>query len=142
MYIYAVIGMQLFARLPQQHGTPINEYINFATIENAFFTLFVVLTNEGWVTLMESCLQTPTGCRDAAGGSTCGSELSPLYFLSFVFICSIFLLSIFAAIIVDNVDLFATDESEITPYHLQVHLSSGSIVIKAQPRPFVLVGFH
>jgi hypothetical protein len=124
IYIYAVIGMQLFARLPQEHGTPINEYNNFATIENAALSLFLVLTNEGWVALMETCSQTPSGCRDAEGGSTCGSELSQLYFLTFVFICAVFLMSIFAAIIVDNVGLFAADASEVTPYHIQVTMQS------------------
>jgi hypothetical protein len=36
----------------------------------------------------------------------------------------VFLMSIFAAIIVDNVGLFAADASEVTPYHIQVTMQS------------------
>jgi len=51
MYIYPVIGINLFADI-KQHA-PMHSRLNFDGIFNAYITLFRVATGEGWNDLMD-----------------------------------------------------------------------------------------
>lgn len=44
--IYSLFGINLFGQVKQ--NSPMNEHINFESLENAFIVLIRVATGEGW----------------------------------------------------------------------------------------------
>ena len=50
MYIFAVIGMNLFAKIKVQG--PMHRWLNFQTLPNSLLTLLRVATGENWNDLM------------------------------------------------------------------------------------------
>ena len=64
LFIYAVVGMQLFASVA--HGEFINRNANFDDFGTTFMTLFRMLTGEDWQGLMHDCLREP--CSPQGGG--------------------------------------------------------------------------
>ena len=52
IYIYAVLGINLFAEI--KFKEPMHSSLNFMNIFNALTTLFAAATGEGWNNLMEA----------------------------------------------------------------------------------------
>jgi hypothetical protein len=48
----------------------------------------------------------------------CGSSLTYLYFVSFIFLCSFIMLNLFVAVIMDNFDYLTRDSSILGSHHL------------------------
>ena len=80
VYIYAVIGVSLFALADPTH---------FGTLWRGLFTLFQILTLENWNTIM-----LPTNSVYPVGG--------PLYFISFIILGTMIIMNLFLGIIVGN----------------------------------------
>ncbi len=49
---------------------------------------------------------------------TCGSNMTYLYFVSFIFLCSFLMLNLFVAVIMDNFDYLTRDSSILGAHHL------------------------
>ena len=49
---------------------------------------------------------------------TCGSDVSYIYFVSFIFLCSFLMLNLFVAVIMDNFDYLTRDSSILGAHHL------------------------
>lgn len=80
VYIYAVIGVSMFASV---------DTIHFGTLWRALFTMFQILTLENWNTIM-----LPANSAYPVGG--------PLYFISFIIIGTMIIMNLLLGIIVGN----------------------------------------
>ena len=54
---------------------------------------------------------------------TCGSSMTYLYFVSFIFLCSFIMLNLFVAVIMDNFDYLTRDSSILGSHHLGEFIS-------------------
>lgn len=84
-FIYAAIGVQLFAFVPP--GNAISATYNFHNLPSAMLVLFQIITTEGWETTL-------TDCAPYATGATA-------YFITFMLIGCYTVLQMFTAVIVD-----------------------------------------
>jgi hypothetical protein len=121
-FVYAVLGMNLFAHIKRQGA--IKDHANFDGFWNAMFLLFRMSTGESYNGLMHDAMITGDDCRplvkdwyDPVGQCTrelptnCGSPGgAPLFFLSFFIFSSLLLLNLLVAIILDNFGDQAEDE--------------------------------
>lgn len=57
---------------------------------------------------------------------TCGSNMTYLYFVSFIFLCSFIMLNLFVAVIMDNFDYLTRDSSILGSHHLGEFISTWS----------------
>ncbi len=80
VYIYAVIGVSMFASV---------DLVHFGNLWKALFTMFQILTLENWNTIM-----LPANSIYPVGG--------PLYFISFIIIGTMVIMNLFLGIIVGN----------------------------------------
>ena len=48
----------------------------------------------------------------------CGSSMTYIYFVSFIFLCSFIMLNLFVAVIMDNFDYLTRDSSILGAHHL------------------------
>ena len=56
----------------------------------------------------------------------CGSSLTYLYFVSFIFLCSFIMLNLFVAVIMDNFDYLTRDSSILGSHHLGEFITTWS----------------
>merc|ERR1719456_1313162 len=102
-FIYAVLGMQLFARVA--HGEYLSDRANFQSFGSSLVTLFRASTGESWNGIMYDLRQSLPGCVDVeeqpwsvrsqicgvgdvpqglcTAPNGCGSWLAVPYFVSF-----------------------------------------------------------
>ena len=91
VFIYALIGMQVFGGSftdPEVFGTIRYNYDSFL---NAFITSFIMLTTENWNTIMFY-----------AFSGTTPQALIAVYFISCIFVGNWMLLNLFLAILLDS----------------------------------------
>jgi len=104
MFIYAVLGMQIFTFVMQNDG--INNNANFETFGGAVLVLFQVLTGDSWSSVMNGLMVGPEeGCDPNPSDGTptnCGSMLSIPFFVSFILIGSFIFLNLVVAIVLDS----------------------------------------
>ena len=84
-------------------------------------------TGEAWPSIMLSC-DTGQPCDVAAmrfnettgryEEKTCGSSMTYVYFVSFVFLSTFLMLNLFVAVIMDNFDYLTRDSSILGAHHL------------------------
>ena len=107
-FIYAILGMSFFANV--RHGEYLTEHFNFETFDRSLLTLLMMITGEGWNGLMQDCSITPPACTmhdvTLADGSIragdCGAPaFAKVFFCTFYFVGSFFLMSLFVAVISD-----------------------------------------
>ena len=107
-FMYAVTGMSLFGNV--KHGKYLSAHYNFETFDRAMLTLLLMITGEEWNGLMHDCaIQfpdcTPDKTTDLYGNvhaADCGDPAAAyLFFVSFFFCGTFFLLSLFVAVISD-----------------------------------------
>merc|ERR1711871_617035 len=116
LFIYAVLGMQLFAKT--QYNGSYNIHSNFRDFDNALMTLVRFATGEAWGDFMydassrlEGCVRDPeydpdmcgfndkVGCKDLNG---CGNIAIFPYLLSFTFFVSMVLFNLFVGVIIEG----------------------------------------
>lgn len=107
MYIYAVLGVQLFTFTI--HQDQISEEKNFDTLANAALVLFQCLTGDGWAAFMdEARVQEDSGkCAEAQGN--CGTSLSIPYFISFEIIGVFIFMNLIVAIMIETFTELGSD---------------------------------
>ena len=110
IYIYSVLGVSFFADVKMRGA--MHARFNFQNTLNAFATLLVVATGDGWneiyYTISDNtdCVTNPTYEDYIAAGRTtvgCGNQyLALFYFFSFALLISIIFLNLFIAIILNG----------------------------------------
>lgn len=110
-FMYAVIGMFLFAKIPIDEDTSINHNNNFQTFFAALMVLFRCATGEAWQDIMYDCWKEPNG-----------TFVSLIYFSSFTLICTFLIINLFVAVIMDNFEYLTLDESVLGPQHLNLFI--------------------
>jgi len=114
LYLYAVIGVSLFAPVKLQEN--LNHHANFKSFLSSFLTLFRASTGEGWNDIMHDitrgenplfqCIDNPTYEDYKRAGQTvgCGSAYGQVFFTSFILIVQLIFLNLFIAIILQGFD--------------------------------------
>ena len=111
IYIFSVIGMNLFARVKLQ--APMHRWLNFQTVPNSLLTLFRVATGENWNDVMYAlgsgntisyqCIENPTYQDYVDAGFKpvgCGNKyLAGTFFYTYILLVTLIFLNIFIAII-------------------------------------------
>jgi voltage-gated sodium channel len=88
LYVYAVIGVQLFAAVDAAH---------WGSLGSAFLTLFQVLTLEGWVELQRTAMT--------------ATPLAWIYFSSFVVVAVFVVVNLFIAVVLSNLESVRAEEA-------------------------------
>eukprot|EP01022_Parablepharisma_sp_SALTPOND_P017475 TRINITY_DN27_c0_g2_i1.p2 TRINITY_DN27_c0_g2~~TRINITY_DN27_c0_g2_i1.p2 ORF type:complete len:498 (-),score=73.78 TRINITY_DN27_c0_g2_i1:69-1562(-) len=114
MYLFAIIGVFLFAGIKRQ--TFIEGHANFDNFWTAFLLVFRMSTLDGWNDLMHDamrqraqyfhCIDYPTYDDISANGGDpigCGVLYSPVYFILVVLILPFMFLNLFIAIVVATI---------------------------------------
>lgn len=81
-FIFSVLAVFLFNEIKE--GNMIDEYSNFNNFGLSLLTLFRSSTGEGWPNIMFDTINTSEDCIK---GVTCGTDLSPLFFVIFLLVC-------------------------------------------------------
>ena len=99
-----------------------------------FCLLFRCATGEAWPDIMldatsgrdcdpENIERNMTTGEMLNPDQNCGSSLTYLYFVSFIFLCSFIMLNLFVAVIMDNFDYLTRDSSILGSHHLGEFIS-------------------
>lgn len=110
LFIYALLGMQLFFNLKLQEA--ISADYNFMNFPRAYLTTFRIVTGEHWASMMTEAMVTPVNAGPGACSyveENCGSTMAIPFFISANMVVSLVFLNIIIAVILDN---FAANESE------------------------------
>ncbi len=105
-YIYAVAGVFLFAA---------NDPFHFRDLQNAFVTLFGVVTLEGWTDIMYTAM---FGCQayPVEGGACEHPHVMPIgaaaYFISFVLLGTMIILNLFIGVIMNGMEEAKAEQEE------------------------------
>ncbi|XP_019643323.1 PREDICTED: voltage-dependent calcium channel type A subunit alpha-1-like isoform X8 [Branchiostoma belcheri] len=124
LFIYAIVGMQVFGNIALDDDTEIHRHNNFRTFIQGLMVLFRCATGEAWQEIMLSCLPGAMCDPQSENGPVpqCGSEFAYFYFTSFIFLCSFLMLNLFVAVIMDNFDYLTRDTSILGPHHLEEYI--------------------
>ncbi|XP_066295061.1 voltage-dependent calcium channel type A subunit alpha-1-like isoform X11 [Branchiostoma lanceolatum] len=124
LFIYAIVGMQVFGNIALDDDTEIHRHNNFRTFIQGLMVLFRCATGEAWQEIMLSCLPGAMCDEQSEDGATpnCGSTFAYFYFTSFIFLCSFLMLNLFVAVIMDNFDYLTRDTSILGPHHLEEYI--------------------
>ncbi|XP_065680136.1 voltage-dependent L-type calcium channel subunit alpha-1D isoform X3 [Hydra vulgaris] len=129
-YIYAVIGMQLFAMISISHNdgenkrwSYINKYNNFRTFLSSLQVLFEVASGDNWPNIMMACINGAKCDNELRAVQldkvlVCGSDAAYFYFISFILFCYYLMLNLILAVIMDNFAYLTEDTSKLGPQHL------------------------
>ena len=87
-----------------EHGQVISQqdYMNFSNFGLAMLMLFRISTGEDWNMVMYDTMD-KGNCKF---GTQCVSAFAPLYFISFVLICTFVMLNLFVLIILQEFDKY------------------------------------
>ena len=85
VFIYTILGLQLFS----ESTWPSSESNNFSTLWSAALTVFVVLTGDGWTSIMKAAMRTTT-------------PAAAMYFVSLFWLGSYVFMNLFIAILIDT----------------------------------------
>jgi len=87
-FIMAVLGNTLFNRVVT--GDVVSDWKNFTNFHQSFSLLFSISTGEDWNRIMFDCIDTGAG----------GSNLAPLFFLTFILVVTHIMLNLFVLVII------------------------------------------
>ena len=107
-FIYAVLGVFIFSNITE--GNIISDYKNFKNFHQAMLILFMILTGEDWSLIMFDTSKTMPNC---VPGKTCGTPIAPLYFISFIMICTFVLLNLFILVILQQFDKYYLPDDNV-----------------------------
>lgn len=115
-FVYGVVGVSAFGVLPYRNF--ITEHTNFETFPSAFMLLFRSSTGESWNGIMHDAMVKPC---EFNGTTDCGSHLAIPYFISFVVLCQIVVVSLFIGIAMEEFESARSDltvvPGDIRQYH-------------------------
>uniref|UniRef100_A0A8C9UX63 Voltage-dependent L-type calcium channel subunit alpha n=1 Tax=Spermophilus dauricus TaxID=99837 RepID=A0A8C9UX63_SPEDA len=113
-FIYAVIGMQVFGKIALNDTTEINRNNNFQTFPQAVLLLFRWVSKDTGAHI-HICMMT---CGLGVEKSEVSSEESPCEAPHGTY-CSLQIINLFVAVIMDNFDYLTRDWSILGPHHLE-----------------------
>eukprot|EP01004_Peranema_trichophorum_P004445 NODE_3367_length_1365_cov_4.421095_g2931_i0.p1 GENE.NODE_3367_length_1365_cov_4.421095_g2931_i0~~NODE_3367_length_1365_cov_4.421095_g2931_i0.p1 ORF type:complete len:348 (-),score=39.28 NODE_3367_length_1365_cov_4.421095_g2931_i0:320-1225(-) len=101
LYIYGVMGVQLFGRIPINDNkiTGLTYNANFRNLYYAIPTLYQASTGQGWSDLLEDCLVQAPKCSE---NDSCGTVAAYPYWLSFIVIGNLIILNTVVSIVLQN----------------------------------------
>lgn len=108
VYIFAVLGMNLFGKVVHDKDGYLTEITNFENVWRAMLLLFRVLTFDDWRGIMVACQVKEPVCSEDL--DNCGSWLAVPYFVCFTVVGTFVMLNIFTAVILLNFQSAALDE--------------------------------
>jgi voltage-gated sodium channel len=88
MYVYGVVGYHLFARVDPE---------GFGSLGRAVRTLFVIITLEGWVEIMQRSEQ--------------ATAWASAYYVSFIVVAVFVVINLFIAVVIDNLEKVRAEEA-------------------------------
>lgn len=103
-FIMAVLGNSLFYKVTE--GEVIDEWKNFTNFHLSFELLFSISTGEDWNRIMYDCMNTSPDCIE---GKTCGTDIAPIFFLSFILIVTHVMLNLFVLVIIQQFTKYYID---------------------------------
>ena len=89
-FIMAVLGNTLFINVTD--GDVISDWKNFTNFHQSFSLLFSISTGEDWNRIMFDCMNTAKG----------GTNIAPLFFLSFILLVTHIMLNLFVLVIIQQ----------------------------------------
>jgi hypothetical protein len=107
-FIFAILGVFIFNKV--KRGDIIGDYVNFNNFGNAMIMCIRISTGENWNQIMFDTYDTSSSC---ISGETCGTPLAPVYFISFVVICTFIMLNLFILVIIQQFDMYYLDRDNI-----------------------------
>ena len=110
VFIFAVLGMNLFGKVPHDKEGYLTSINNFETVWRSMLLLFRVLTFDDWRGIMAACMVDETSGLCTEAEDNCGSFLAVPYFVLFTVIGTFMMLNIFTAVILLNFQSAALDE--------------------------------
>ena len=108
LYVYAVLGMNLFGEL--EHSTYLTAYVNFETFGSSLQLLFRVFTGDSWSDVQLGTAGCGAPSTDSAKADCGVGVFSALYFITFIVLASFVMLNLILAIILDRFVEAATSE--------------------------------
>ena len=118
IYLYAILGMELFGCIQLDLTPAINKLVNFQTFSSAVLLLVRVTTVDAWQDILLTCAH-PNAHTCNLTTSSWQPYYSYLYFASFVLICSFWVTNLFLAVIMDNFVYLTHDISTLNLCHIQ-----------------------
>ena len=126
MFVYSILGMNLFGYLRLQDG--IGPKANFSSFSLSFITLLRASTGEDWSRLMKDGAREfgPNFvCYDVGnydeylefGRMSCGTNYAYLYFITYQLVLSMILINLFMAVIIKTFEETSKAESFLIPSH-------------------------
>jgi len=130
IFILSCLGNRLFATI-KISGSLDDDFLNFKNFKQSYLTLITVMTGEGWYEIVSDlskykkevdydCIQNPTYQDYVKAGNKpvgCGLRFSNLYFLFYVFWCTLVLVNLFIAVTLQGfADVQRDDNCRITDY--------------------------
>ena len=94
-FIFAVLGYTMFYKVHE--GNVIDDYKNFTNFHMSFSLLFSISTGEDWNRIMYDTMDTTPECIPDV---TCGTDIAPIFFLTFIMIVSNIMLNLFILVII------------------------------------------
>ena len=111
-FISAVLGNTMFFDVYE--GDVIDEFKNFTNFHQSFSLLFSISTGEDWNRIMYDTMRVAPDCIP---GRTCGSSISPVFFLTFIMIVTNVMLNLFILVIIQNfTKYYLEDDNPLTTF--------------------------
>ena len=102
IFIYAVLGVNLFTFLNPHAGASINTERNFVSFGSSFLLLFQCLTGDGWSSIMADAMLSEESGQCSLDAGDCGSSVAIPYFISFQILGAFVFLNLVVAVILEN----------------------------------------
>jgi hypothetical protein len=119
IFIYSVVGMNMFKDVVQFADGSINDFENFSTFFKSMLMLFRLSTSAGWDEVSEACGLAEPNCDENYFGENdgnCGAKsVAQWYFGSLVIFIFLVVISAYIAVVLDNLSPEEPEGIEITP---------------------------
>ena len=125
IFIYAVLGMQIFAEIMYRDASTggigeLRDYANFRHFGSAMLLLFRCATGESWNLIMHELADSTGNCvnsqtyeeRQLYGIRGCGSALAYPYFISFMLLISLMIMNLFVAVVIEGFEESRKDDED------------------------------
>ena len=144
-FIFAVLGVQLFAKIGFREDGALDEHIHYMDFESAMLNLFVSATGEGWPNVMyalsagpgEGCVADPPYDPDMCGFSSpqfkencipmdgCGvGNLANAYFFTFQVLCTFVMFNLIVFYVLDSFASGNEQEDSLNPSEEELLLNT------------------
>lgn len=112
MFIFAVMGMTLFARV--RHVMALTDTVNFDTFPNSMVLLFRLSTSAGWNDVLEPLKDSGSGCNNthyidtlgvpqAQSNGNCGSPtFGSIFLILYLMVSFMIIINMYIAVILEN----------------------------------------